>query len=143
MKKFSVRAVVSGALCCFFAAAAPVDALGSGKVSADDARNKGESIYRSSCMVCHSLAPPPKAAPPVKGLARHYRESFKSRREAVDHMVVFMQKPDASKAVCRKEAIKRFGLMPAMSLPESDLRKVSEWVWDQYDPGMKPGDHQH
>jgi len=107
------------------------------------AEKVGERVYRQSCMVCHSLVPPPKAAPPIKGLARHYREAFKSRREAVDHMVAFMKKPDASKAVCRKEAIKRFGLMPAMSLPESELRKVSEWVWDQYDPGMKPGDHQH
>ena len=142
-KNYSASAAACGALFCLFAGAATVDARGSGKVSAADGRHKGESIYRSSCMVCHSLAPPPKAAPPVKGLARHYREAFKSKREAVDRMVAFMKKPDASKAVCQEEAIRRFGLMPAMSLPESDLRAVSEWVWDQYDPAMKPGDHQH
>ncbi|ACD90623.1 hypothetical protein Clim_1577 [Chlorobium limicola DSM 245] len=143
MKNYSASAAVAGALFCLVAGTVTVEGQESGKASAVDARLRGESIYRSSCMVCHSLAPPPKAAPPVKGLARHYREEFASKREAVNHMVAFMQKPDASKAVCHEEAIRRFGLMPAMSMPESDLRAVSEWVWDQFDSAMKQGDHKH
>ncbi len=143
MMNYSLSAALFGALFCFLVEAVPVIAQNSGKVSAFDVRHKAESIYRTHCMVCHSLAPPPKSAPPVKGLARHYREEFTSKRLAVSHMVDFIRKPDASKVVCHKEAIKRFGLMPAMSLPESDLRTVSEWVWDQYDPGIKPGDYNH
>jgi len=143
MKNYAVSAVVAGALFSLVAGAGPVEGQRSGKASVLDARLKGESVYHSHCMVCHPLAPPPKAAPPVKGVARHYREAFQSRREAVDHMVDFMKKPDESKAICHKEAIRRFGLMPPMNLSDSDLRAVSGWIWDQFDPSLKPGDHRH
>ena len=28
------------------------------------------------------------------------------------------------------------GLMPAMSMPDEELAKVSGWLWDQYDPNF-------
>lgn len=99
----------------------------------------GEAVYRSHCLVCHSLAPPPKAAPPIKGLAKHYREAFASREAGVAYMKAFMKKPDASKAICHKEAIERFGLMPAMTLPDDELQAVAAWIWDQFDPAMTGG----
>lgn len=150
--KYSVISCVRGFLCFVFVLAGAHEASGAGGVEQEAAKRKtgmqqyeGEAIYRRHCMACHSLLPPPKAAPPVKGLARHYREAFASRQEAVNHMTEFMKTPDASQAICHKDAIKRFGLMPAMSLPESDLRTVSAWVWDQYDPALKhlPEGHTH
>ncbi len=98
---------------------------------------EGTIIYERHCMMCHSMAPPPAAAPPVKGVALHYREAFDSREEAVRHMVAFMKSPDPDEAVCDREAIERFGLMPAMKLSDDELKTVSAWFWDQYDPSMR------
>lgn len=100
----------------------------------------GGSIYKRYCSRCHSMEPPPKFGPPIKGLAMHYREAFSDKEAAVEHMVSFMQKPDPAMSKCRPEAIERFGLMPAMNVAEEKLRRVSEWVWEQYDPALK---HRH
>ncbi len=97
----------------------------------------GESVYRRYCKQCHGMAPPPKFAPPIRGLAIHYREAFSEKEAAVEHMVSFMQKPDPAMSKCRPQAIKRFGLMPAMNVSEEKLRTVSGWVWEQYDPEFK------
>ena len=101
----------------------------------------GEQIYQRYCKMCHAMGPPPKIAPPVKGLARHYREAFSEKEAAVDHMVAFMQKPDPAMSKCRPQAIERFGLMPAMTIAENKLRAVSGWVWEQYDPKLKRHHH--
>ncbi|UZJ40749.1 cytochrome c [Prosthecochloris sp. SCSIO W1101] len=97
----------------------------------------GGSIYKRYCSRCHSMGPPPKYGPPIKGIAIHYREAFTEKKAAVEHMVAFMQKPDASLSKCRPEAIRRFGLMPAMNLSEEKLSVVSEWLWEQFDPELK------
>jgi len=86
------------------------------------------------------MKPPPKTAPPVLGIALHYREAFTDKREAVEHMVRFMQKPDASNSKLEPAAVGRFGLMPAMAMSTKELKLVSEWFWDQYDPSFRtPG----
>lgn len=100
----------------------------------------GEQLYNRHCKMCHSLGPPPKFGPPVKGIAMHYREAFTDKEEAVEHMVTFMQSPDPAMSKCRPQAIERFGLMPAMNLPEGTLRVVSDWFWEQFDPELR---HRH
>lgn len=94
----------------------------------------GKAIYQKNCSMCHSLKPPPKSAPPIVGMAAHYHEAFKDKDAAVEHMVKFMQAPDSSKSKLERFAITRFGLMPAMPLSEEELRAVSGWLWDQFDP---------
>lgn len=110
------------------------------KGSVDAQAMSGEQLYKRYCKRCHSMEPPPKFGPPVKGIAMHYREAFLEKEPAVKHMVAFMQKPDAAISKCRPEAVERFGLMPAMNLPEEKLRIVSDWFWEQYDPELK---HSH
>jgi mono/diheme cytochrome c family protein len=95
----------------------------------------GKAIFTESCSVCHSISPPPKNAPPIIPLASHYHLKFKTKKEGVDHLVAYMKSPNKDKAV-DTQAITRFGLMPALSLPDSELRTVAEWVWDQYNPNM-------
>ncbi|NTV47112.1 MAG: cytochrome c [Chlorobiales bacterium] len=98
----------------------------------------GKTIYQKNCSVCHSLKPPRKSAPPIVGMAAHYHEAFKDRNEAVEHMVQFMKAPDSTKSKLEPQAISRFGLMPAMSLTENELRSVSEWLLNQFDPKFTP-----
>lgn len=64
-------------------------------------------------------------------LASRYHQKFKTKAEGVNHMAAYLKTPDKNKAV-DPQAVERFGLMPALSLPDKELRIVSEWVWDQY-----------
>ncbi|NTV93658.1 MAG: cytochrome c [Chlorobiaceae bacterium] len=104
----------------------------------DDAT--GQQLFDRHCSVCHSMQPPPKTAPPVLGIALHYREAFGDKTQATEHMVKFMQKPDPALSKLEPAAVRRFGLMPAMSMTLQELRKVAVWLWDSYDPQFKtPG----
>jgi mono/diheme cytochrome c family protein len=96
----------------------------------------GEALFRSNCSVCHSMQPPPKTAPPVLGIASHYRKAFSGRDEAVAHMVKFMQQPKEDASILGSQAVARFGLMPAMSMGTEELRRVAGWMWDQYNPAF-------
>lgn len=53
-------------------------------------------------------------------------------------MVAFLKEPDKNKAV-DEQAASRFGLMPAIPLSDEELKAVSEWFWDQYNPVMGRG----
>ena len=96
----------------------------------------GEQIYARNCEICHSMRPPAKTAPPIVGLASRFRKVHGNKEDAVTAMVSFMKKPDAASTALGPRAIKRFGLMPAMSMPDEELAKVSGWLWDQYDPNF-------
>jgi mono/diheme cytochrome c family protein len=98
----------------------------------------GQAIFDKSCSVCHSVNPPPKSAPPIVPIASRYHMQFKSKAEGVNHLVAYMKSPDSKKAV-DPQAVARFGLMPAVQLPEQELRTVAGWVWDQYNPAMGRG----
>ena len=129
-------------VCCSSATAAVYGCVSEQKGSVNQSAGnaevmKGEQLYTRYCKSCHAMGPPPKIAPPIKGLAMHYREAFSEKEAAVEHMVMFMQKPDPALSKCRPEAIERFGLMPAMNVSEEKLRAVSEWLWDQFDPELK------
>ena len=99
----------------------------------------GQELYTANCAVCHSMRPPAKTAPPIVGLATRFRTVYGNKSDAVDAMVSFMKNPDAGKSALGPQAIKRFGLMPAMAMSDGDLEKVSGWLWDQYDPDFDTG----
>lgn len=99
----------------------------------------GEELYTRNCEVCHSLRPPAKTAPPIAGLASRFRTVYGNKDDAVAAMVSFMKAPDAANTSLGPQAIQRFGLMPAMAMPDEELEKVAGWLWDQYDPNFVPG----
>jgi len=98
----------------------------------------GQAIFDRNCSVCHSVAPPPKAAPPIMPLSNRYHMKFETKKEGVNHLVAYLKAPGKAKAV-DPQAITRFGLMPPLRLPDAELRVVAEWVWDQYNPNMGQG----
>lgn len=102
------------------------------------AQSAGKELYERHCSACHSMLPPPKSAPPVVGLSHFYHQAFDDREKGVCHITEFVAKPDAANSKLRAPAIPRFGLMPAVELDARDLRTVSEWLWDSYDPKFQP-----
>ncbi len=98
----------------------------------------GHAIFNKNCSVCHSVNPPPKAAPPIVPLASRYHMQFQKKADGVNHLVAYLKSPDKRNAV-DPQAITRFGIMPASPLPVAELRAVAGWVWDQYNPAMGRG----
>lgn len=110
---------------------------------------QGRATYDRICFACHTLAPPPRNAPPIVGLAAHLHQRFQKRDDAVAHIVDYVRAPAAGKSVLPPQAIQRWGgVMPPLALPEAELRAVAIWLWEQHDPafqhrgpgmGMGPG----
>jgi cytochrome c len=98
----------------------------------------GQEIFTRNCSVCHSVAPPPKSAPPIMPIANRYHQKFQTKNEGVQHLVAYLKSPNKDKAV-DPQAIARFGLMPAQTLPDLELRAVAEWVWNQYNSNTGMG----
>ncbi|NTU43106.1 MAG: c-type cytochrome [Nitrospirales bacterium] len=98
----------------------------------DTILSKGEEVFHKSCESCHTYAPPPKTAPPAVGLSNHYHEAFTDKEKAISHMVDFMKNPSKEKSVLLPIALERWGLMPAMTLSDEELRAVATWIWEVY-----------
>jgi len=92
----------------------------------------GKAIFDRSCSVCHSIAPPPKSAPPILPISARYHQQFSSRNEGIKQMAEFIKSPTKEKVLADQHAITRFGLMPPIPLNDEELNAVSAWVWDQY-----------
>jgi cytochrome c len=105
-----------------------------GKDNTDQKLNQGKAVFDKSCSMCHSYGPPPKIAPPMVGLSQHYHENFKDTdtEKAVAHMVAFIKNPSKEKSMLLPIGLEKWGLMPAMNLPDEDLRAVAYWVWQVY-----------
>ena len=101
------------------------------------AAKEAEAIYHKSCSSCHPLTPPAKSAPAIIAIAGQYRARYGKKSGAVADMVSFIKEPSIGKSVFGSKTFERFGLMPAMSLPDKELEMVSEWLWDQYDPNFE------
>ncbi|TCD48048.1 cytochrome c [Chlorobium sp. N1] len=100
----------------------------------------GKAVFERNCSVCHSVAPPPKSAPPIIPIATRYRMKFPSKEQGVLAMTAFMQSPSKASSIVDPQAVQRFGLMPSMSaLPEADLKAVAGWIWEQGGAGTGTG----
>jgi len=100
----------------------------------------GKEVFDRNCSVCHSVMPPPKAAPPIVPIASRYRQVYASKEKGVARMVSFLKSPSKEKMLADPQAVSRFGLMPPMPLDDAELAAVAGWVWDQGTAGgMGPG----
>lgn len=88
-----------------------------------------KSLYESHCSACHSLTPPPKAAPPFRGIIRKYYEQYDEREKFVDAIRTFVLEPDEGKVVCAP-AKEQFGIMPKLPFDEEQVGKIAAWMWD-------------
>lgn len=95
----------------------------------DVANSPGHEKYKLYCAACHPLDPPPVTAPPVRGIVMHYRESVDDRDAFASAVADFVRAPSAQKSKFPPDAIKRFGLMPALPYPDDDIKEIALWMW--------------
>ncbi len=112
------------------------------------ANSNGEEIFKTKCTSCHLMLPPgamakpgtaefKKAiddlkAPPMAKVATMIKMQYKTKEAFVKFMTEYITKPDASKTVCMKQAVKGFGLMPAIgaNMSEKEKMAVADWIYD-------------
>jgi mono/diheme cytochrome c family protein len=100
----------------------------------------GKAVFDRNCSVCHSIAPPPKSAPPILPISARYHQRFSSRAEGIKYMADFIKSPSKKKVLADQQAITRFGLMPPIQLSAAELNAVAAWVWNQNSGGnWRPG----
>jgi mono/diheme cytochrome c family protein len=105
----------------------------------------GQALFETHCTSCHATAHKEDEskliAPYIMGTVRHVKEKFDTKEAAVRFMVDYIQNPSKEKAVCRPDAIKRFGLMPSLKgvISPEDLEKIAGYLYDTYPNGQGRG----
>ncbi|MCF6240210.1 MAG: hypothetical protein L3J74_02555 [Bacteroidales bacterium] len=99
-----------------------------------------EKIFDNKCAVCHIKTIPTDRSsmvgPALFGVMKHVKMAYPNREDAVDFMVDYVQNPSKEKAICMPQKIAYFGLMPSQKglITPKELKKVSEWMFDNYPP---------
>lgn len=94
----------------------------------DVALARGEELFEAVCAQCHSMQPPPKQAPPMAMVVRHYRQALESDVEVRDRMIRWIAEPAPERSALPAHAIDRFGMMPPHPLPEADRAAVVDYL---------------
>jgi cytochrome c len=90
----------------------------------------GKRIFETLCVACHTMEPPARLAPPMKHIVSHYRDAFKADSAgAVAHIAAYLVEPAAERSKLPKEAIDRFGVMPAQALTKPQAAAVAQYIW--------------
>jgi mono/diheme cytochrome c family protein len=102
---------------------------------------RGEAVYQEICSECHSVQPPPRLAPPLSHVGRMVKSRVDDREAFTRHIVTYVQAPSEERSLLPAEAIRRFGLMPAQTLPEHQIADAAAYVWILADSAQGGMDH--
>ncbi|MCP3866808.1 MAG: cytochrome c [Gammaproteobacteria bacterium] len=98
-------------------------------VSAEE-KSRGQAIFDTLCFACHKFDHGPNMiAPPVYGVKNHYIRVYPGRDEFVKQVSYWLENQDSSRTLM-PGAVRRFGLMPPISLSASDRKAVAGFVYD-------------
>lgn len=89
---------------------------------------RGQELFDAICTECHSMQPPPKEAPPMAMVVRHYRQALGSEADVRDRMIRWIAEPAPERSSLPAHAIERFGIMPPYPLPEQDRAAVVDYL---------------
>lgn len=103
------------------------------ELSKKDKNRKALRIISTTCFTCHSpereIDHKARTGPPIYKIRPHYIREGITREEFVAEISDFLKEPTEEKAKL-KGAIRNFGLMPRMPLPEDDIRMIAEYLYD-------------
>jgi len=102
------------------------------------AQTSGAELFGAKCASCHVKTRPSDistlVAPPIMGVARHVKMTYKTKEEAVNFITEYALDPQESKAVCMPDKLKRFGLMPSQKgqVTKEELTTIAGWIYDNF-----------
>lgn len=93
----------------------------------------GLEILKRHCYACHN----PEAsshdallAPPMEAVKFRYKRQYANQEKFVQAMISFVQSPSNEKALMFG-AVSKFGVMPALAIPDSTLKTLSDYIYTQ------------
>ena len=89
----------------------------------------GKEMWVARCSPCHSIEPPPKLAPPVRGIVMNYKRTYSDREAFAAAVSSFVHTP-TKEASQMPHALEKFNLMPALPFEKSELAEIAGWMWD-------------
>ena len=90
--------------------------------------SEGQALY-PACHVCHDPTLDPPLGPPMWAVQRRYRSASLDEEDFVERIIAFVKAPSLEQALITP-AVERFGLMPALPLPDEMLRKIAAYIWE-------------
>ncbi len=99
---------------------------------ADEMDNGGKQLFTTYCAACHGMAGgmdmSKRLAPPIIAVKMHYIDTYPDKQSFVKVIADWVEKPDESKTMMRG-AIRRFKLMPAMSIARGDIELIANYIF--------------
>jgi cytochrome c551/c552 len=89
---------------------------------------RGKAIFASTCRSCHTVSPPPQAAPPMSRIAQRYLAVSGSRKAAAAKIAEWLFGPSAEKSLLPPSDVARFGVMPHQPLADAGRFAVAAYV---------------
>lgn len=96
-----------------------------------EAHKEGLSLMIQNCYSCHNpeTEEGKRIAPPMIAVKKHYLDGKPSKEEFIANIVAFMDNP-TSEASKMPGAIKRFGVMPNLSLPKKNVALIADYLYE-------------
>lgn len=91
---------------------------------------KGHELAKVYCFNCHSPEGgiEKRLAPPMIAIKKHYIDEHTTLASFTEQLIAYVQQPDED--ISRMPgARKRFGLMPALPLPEAQLTEIASYIY--------------
>lgn len=82
------------------------------------------------CSACHNPVLTPPLAPPMWGVQRRYKKLSHGKAQFITLVASYAKAPSEEKAVF-SHAVQALGLMPPVTLPESQLRNIASYIWEE------------
>ena len=98
-------------------------------VQADD-EAVGREKFKVYCMSCHQFDMGPQmVAPPIFAVKNHYLQVHPEKGDFVRSVKTWVPAPAIEKSLM-PGAVKRFNLMPPLTLPEEDLEAIATFLYE-------------
>lgn len=96
----------------------------------DNQNARAQELLEAQCYTCHrpSGGPTERLAPPMYAVQKHYLNHYSDQGDFVAAFTAYVNHPDSAKSKM-PGALKRFGLMPKMSLAQEDLALIAKYVY--------------
>jgi len=95
--------------------------------------DNGKQLFNKHCASCHGLSGgmdmSKRLAPPMAGVRRHYIGTYPDEFTFVNAITDWVASPDKNKTQMRG-AIRRFGLMPKISVSSADIEKIATYIFE-------------
>lgn len=97
-------------------------------------------LFEQKCSVCHLKQRPAYEemknliAPPIMGVMTHVKDAKATKIEAVNFIADYIFDPTPAKALCMKQSIERFGLMPSQkgNLSKEEAISIAGYLYENF-----------